>query len=189
MLAEDESDRPLEKIDEECTNQSEEQPTDSLTGLEEALEELRRYEDGSEETHQPNATQMGSQIDQYRPIPSLPIHQDPASDAGGSTSSANQVAESQNVPAGPGAPPVVSDPLTAYLNPVTTITSSLTSSHMHPTSVFTLGPTATESEPPPEPGGPMLTTLTPGMVDFSQNRACHTHTLQSLQKGEQLKKT
>ena len=52
MLAEDESDRPLEKIDEECTNQSEEQPTDSLTGLEEALEELRRYEDGSEETHQ-----------------------------------------------------------------------------------------------------------------------------------------
>ena len=102
---------------------------------------------------------MGSQMDpsQYRPIPSLPIHPDPASDAGGSTSSANQVPETQSVTQG--ATPVVSDPL-AYLNPVTTITSS----HIHPTSVFTLGPTSAESEQPAEPGGPMLTTLTPGMV-------------------------
>ena len=40
MLGEDDSE--LRRIDEECANQSETQPTDSLTGLEEALEELRR---------------------------------------------------------------------------------------------------------------------------------------------------
>ena len=55
MMGDDESelvriDERIERIDEELNNH-ETQPTDSLTGLEEALEELRRYDDGTEDAH------------------------------------------------------------------------------------------------------------------------------------------
>jgi hypothetical protein len=97
VLGEDDSE--LRRIDEE-PSQSETQPTDSLTGLEEALEELRRYEDGTED---------GSNID-FR---NMQVQENNASSSA-----------SSNAPS-----TMVTDPLTTYLNPVTSISTIISNNN------------------------------------------------------------
>jgi len=133
----------LQKINEhdECTsNHNHDQqghPTNSLTGLEEALEELRRYEDDDAIEYYPNSTR------DY-PSSSQAAATTTTSTATPSTSSVHQV-----------------DPLSAYLNPppLPSAHSSTLQSSQH--SAMYAIPHSPDDDQGRESDGPMLTTLIP----------------------------